>query len=102
VELRSAVAYSEICVRGFCAAHSNEIRQDAHKSYSTASWWVIQWLVVGLSSTDLVAELDGAILEYLVSRGFTRAVKAFEGESGVKAVGTAGSLEEGWASRTSA
>jgi hypothetical protein len=40
-------------------------------------------------------ELDSAVLAYLVGRGLTRSVKAFEGETKAK-IATAGVLESAW------
>ena len=40
-------------------------------------------------------ELDSAVLAYLVARGLTRSVKAFEGETKAK-IATAGVLESAW------
>ena len=40
-------------------------------------------------------ELDSAVLAYLVARGLTRSVKAFEGETKAK-IATAGILESAW------
>jgi hypothetical protein len=41
------------------------------------------------------SELDSAVLAYLVARGLTRSVKAFEGETKAK-IATAGVLESAW------
>lgn len=43
------------------------------------------------------ADLDEAVLAYLVTRGFTRSSKAFEKEAEVKA-GTEGQLVQFWTS----
>lgn len=48
-----------------------------------------------------IPELDASILAYLISRGFTRSVKAFEGESKAKQ-GDAAQLERAWAAVASA
>jgi hypothetical protein len=47
------------------------------------------------NGADNPPELDAAILAYLVGRGFTRSVKAFEKEAEVKP-GDAGKLESVW------
>lgn len=53
-------------------------------------------LKIGESETDQATELDSAILAYLVSRGLTKTVKAFEKEVvGVKQ-GQAGELQKVW------
>ena len=41
------------------------------------------------------SELDSAVLAYLVARGLTRSVEAFEGETKAK-IATAGVLESAW------
>ena len=41
------------------------------------------------------SELDSAVLAYIVARGLTRSVKAFEGETKAK-IATAGVLESAW------
>lgn len=43
----------------------------------------------------LDSELDSAVLSYLVARGLTRSVKAFEGETKSK-IADAGKLEAAW------
>lgn len=49
---------------------------------------------------DRRKELDSAVLAYLVARGLTRTVKAFEKEvAGVKQ-GNAGDLEKAWAGQS--
>jgi hypothetical protein len=49
---------------------------------------------------DKPAELDSAVLAYLVSRGLTKTVKAFEKDvAGVKP-GKSGALEKAWSSVT--
>lgn len=49
-------------------------------------------------STKPSAELDAAVLAYLVKRGYTKAVKSLEKEAGVKLLpGQEDKLENAWA-----
>ena len=50
-----------------------------------------------LKLTAAISDLHAAILTYLVDKGFTRSVKAFEKEASTK-VGTSGTLERAWKS----
>lgn len=48
-----------------------------------------------LETLTQISELDSAVLAYLVARGLTRSVKAFEGETKCK-ITEAGKLESAW------